>query len=122
MIEREAEVSGIQLPSPSTIPSTAQSSSVENQPSEDLDPDTEEALRKKGRLLLQHLQNLDARLSLNNPGSSAPPFTPLSLPRNFLSMQGTRHTSIFTPPQSQGQNLPQTVSTSGLLPENNTLK
>lgn len=111
-------MSDVQLPSPSTITSTAQPTSAENQHREDLDPDTEEALRRKGRLLLQHLQNLDARLSLNNSGSSSLPVTGLSLPRNLLPRQGTRHTSIFTPPQVQGLNLPQTVSTSGLLPVN----
>ena len=115
-VETEAEVSGAQLPSPSTITSTAQSSTAENQSS--LDPDTEEALRRKGRLLLQHLQNLDARLNMNNPaGSSVPPFTGLALPRNLLPMQGTRNTSVFTP-QGQGLNVPQTVSTSGILPDN----
>ena len=119
-VETEAEVSGAQLPSTSTISSAAQSSTAENRSSETLDPDTEEALRRKGRLLLQHLQNLDARLNMNNPaGSSVPPFTGLALPRNLLPMQGTRNTSVFTP-QGQGLNLPQTVSTSGILPENKT--
>lgn len=116
----EPELSVAQLSTPSIITTTVQSSPAENQPrtSQDIDPDTEEALRKKGRLLLQHLQNLDARLNLNNSGTSHPPFRTLSLPRNFLPPQGPSQTFNFTPPQVQGQNLPQTVSTSSLLPRN----
>lgn len=117
-MEVKAEVSSAQPPSACIITTTAQSSSAGNQPrtSQDLNQDTEEALMKKGRLLLQHLQSLDAKLNSNSSGSGHPTFTTISFPRNLLPTP--RLTANFTPPQVQGPTVPQTVSTSNLLPVN----
>ena len=110
----------MQPPTACIITTTAQPSSAENQPrsSQGHDQESEEALRKKGRLLLQHLQNLDAKLNSSNSGSGTghPMFTTISFPRNLLpTPRGNILTSNFTPPQVQGASFPQTVS-SNLLP------
>lgn len=109
----EPEVSGSQLSTSSIITTctSAQSGSADTHPRtiQRLTRDSEESLMRKGRLLLQHLQNLDTSLGSNNSGSS--PFSALSFPRNLLPpAQRNTLTTNFTPPQVQGQNTPQSVS------------
>ena len=82
---------------------------------QEIDQDTEEALMKKGRLLLQHLQSLDAKLNPNSTGAGQPLFTTVSFAKNLqLPSPGNIMTTNFSPTQVQGPIFSRTIPGSNL--------
>ena len=124
-LDMKTEGSSLKPSTTGILTVSGQSSTAGNQlssrTSQELDQDTEEALMKKGRLLLQHLQNLDAKLGANNSGSSQPLFTTVSFARTLQpSAPGNILTAKFSPAQVQVPSVSQTMSASNLLLANSS--